>query len=103
MDYCMEWEIGWSGGVEAYILQLPMSPQTRSWLEDLKEYLRLLATPIIVYGVFLVMRRLHMREWFVDALENLDQVATVLISAAFLYVAVRRAFAQALIKSRAEK
>jgi hypothetical protein len=80
-----------------------MSPQTRSWLEDLKEYLRLLTTPIIVYGVFLLMRRLHMRDLFVDTLEDLDQVATVLISASFLCVGVRRALTQALKKRGVEK
>jgi len=77
-----------------------MSPEAQSWWEDLKEYLRLLTAPIIVFGMFSLMRLIHMNETFVAWLQELDEVATVLITACFLIGSVRRAVTKAFAKGK---
>ena len=91
---------GTPASTSATVLDVLMSPEAKSWWDDLKEYLRLLAVPIIVFPLFSLMRLLHMNEMFIDTLQGLDEVAAVLITACFLIGAVRKAAAKAFARSK---
>jgi hypothetical protein len=70
------------------------SPRNQSWAEELVEYGRILASTTLAYGFFRLMKVIGMKAEYVDTLEQMDQIATVVIFGAFLLSIIRRALVQ---------
>jgi hypothetical protein len=70
------------GKLSTYITRT--SVKNQSWIDDICEYGRILTIPVLAFVVFRFMRMLAMDASFVDLLERMDQVATVIIVGALL-------------------
>jgi hypothetical protein len=68
------------------------SAKNQSWLDELKEYARILIGTTLAYGFFRLMKAFGMDDSYVVTLEKMDQVATVIVVGCYLSVLIRRAF-----------
>lgn len=73
---------------------LTRNPRLQSWLSDQEEFLLQIASVVIAYLAFRVLRAIGVADWVVGTLERLDHVAIILIFVLFLLGVLRRAVTQ---------
>ena len=77
-------------------LWIKVGPRLESFLIDMFGYSTMFIGLLLVFFFFRLLRRIGFPGWVLDAMEIAENVATVVIFAAFLTSLVRRAFLELL-------
>lgn len=70
-----------------------ISNKLESWVLEQSEFILQMATLLVAYLVFLMLRRFKVEGQLIDLLDGMDRVAIAIVFARFLYGNIRRAFA----------